>query len=106
MRQIVYEYPLIPNIKTGECHLVVPKGSRYLDTQSQNGNIVSWFLVSPNQTSLVDVYTFVIIPTGILTEVEYLNYKKTVQLDDLVFHIFTRVTTQKEWVEAISNHLD
>ena len=83
----IYKYKLTP-----DCEIKLPKYSKILTLQVQNGDPFVWVLLSTEEKRL-DKYKFYTIGTGhdaeIILEKEYLG---TFQLlDGLVFHVFYEI---------------
>lgn len=90
----IYKYE-IPLQET--CQIEVPGKSKILDVQVQDGKIQAWVKIIDENCDTKIILKFYIVATGLeFNHSEDIQYCKTVQLDNFVWHIFVSWDYKKE----------
>jgi hypothetical protein len=86
MKKVVYKYP----VSAGSDCVNLPLGAEILKIDSQDGAVVLWALVSPEQ-AIDALQKIVVLPTGFPFEDIGMEYVNTFFLHAMVFHVFKEV---------------
>ena len=81
---IIYKY----EIALGQDTIKVPRGAKYLDCQMQGGTAVLWFEVDYDLRNTEEELGCAILFTGQEYEITGLEYRKTLQVNGLVYHVY------------------
>lgn len=87
----IFKYPLELNLED-TLILTLPWGAMPLSVGVQNGRIMLWALVDPDQTEMADL-PFGVMPIGGPDLPEHFNandFMGTVQMGVFVFHVFVK----------------
>ena len=92
MSNVILKYPLpATELPVGQFSITVPKSARLLSVGNQNGNLVFWYIVNPEEMEETKDVQFIGIETG--SSVQSLNKSKfinTVQFKGgaYILHLF------------------
>jgi hypothetical protein len=84
----VWKFTLDPILTT----LQMPAGAKVLTVAAQDGEVRLWAEVDPDNA--LETRQFMAVPTGAEVYLDGMTYVGTAFLDDLVFHIYAKVSTR------------
>jgi len=89
MKIYKYDFNFTMFARNGVAEISLPVGYKILDIQEQTGELKLWAIVDENEDHM-DLARFFIWGTGFdFPDKSKLKYFKTVQVNELVWHIFT-----------------